>query len=76
MDLKTKQLTPFRFRDIGPLTLLTNEVGDFLGNWHVTKYVKIWAIHDSYATVFIDSVYIDFDSGADVTIQIEWATPN
>ena len=49
----------------------TNEVGEFLGYWHVTKYVKIWAIHDSYATVFIDSVYIDSDSGAEVTIQFE-----
>ena len=49
----------------------TNEVGEFLGYWHVTKYVKIWAIHDSYTTVFIDSVYIDSDSGAEVTIQFE-----
>jgi len=29
MDLKTKQLTPFRFRNVGAQTLLTNEVGDY-----------------------------------------------
>jgi His-Xaa-Ser system radical SAM maturase HxsB len=29
MDPKTKKLTPFRFRDIGTKTLLTNEVGDY-----------------------------------------------
>ena len=27
--MKTKVTTPFRFRDVGPKTLLTNEVGDF-----------------------------------------------
>ena len=55
----------------GSTGLRTDEAANFLGYWHVTKYVKIWAIHDSYATVFIDSVYIDSDSGADVTIQFE-----
>ena len=55
----------------GSTGLRTDEAANFLGYWHVTKYVKIWAIHDSYTTVFIDSVYIDSDSGADVTIQFE-----
>ena len=27
--MKTKVTTPFRFRNVGPKTLLTNEVGDF-----------------------------------------------
>ena len=53
-----------------------DEMANFLGYWYVTKYVKIWAIHDSYTTALIDSVYIDSDSGADVTNQIEWIPPN
>lgn len=43
--------------------------GNIVGEFEVTRYLNIWALHESYNTVHVDSVFIDPQFGADIEIQ-------
>lgn len=38
---------------------------------YVSRYVKYWAFSDYHTPVFVDSVYVDPDKGANLEIQFE-----
>ncbi|MCK4339095.1 MAG: hypothetical protein KAW87_03800 [Candidatus Cloacimonetes bacterium] len=45
--------------------------GNLLDTLYVSRYVKLWAFFDYHTPVFVDSVYVDPDKGANIEIQFE-----
>ncbi|MCK4357471.1 MAG: hypothetical protein KAW92_01770 [Candidatus Cloacimonetes bacterium] len=45
--------------------------GNLIDTLYVSRYVKLWAFSDYYTPVFMDSVYVDPDKGANIEIQFE-----
>ncbi len=54
--LSTEKL-PFSFDD-NEFEIL-DESGNLQGEYYISRYVKIYAIHKDYLPIFVDSVYID-----------------
>ena len=45
--------------------------GNLIDTLYVSRYVKLWAFSDYHTPVFVDSVYVDPDKGANLEIQFE-----
>ena len=45
--------------------------GSLLDSLYVTRYMKFWAFSNYHTPVFMDSVYVDPDKGANIEIQFE-----
>jgi hypothetical protein len=55
---------PFGYRFLG-----TDDEGNLIGIFEVTRAVKVWALHKDYAIIFVDNVYVDEESGTDVIMK-------
>lgn len=48
----------------------TDASGNKIGDFQISRYIKLWVLHDQYQASYMDSVYIDPTNGADVKIEM------